>query len=1156
VHLKALTIKGFKSFADPATLGLEPGITVVVGPNGSGKSNVVDAIAWVLGAQAPTAVRSAKMDDVIFAGTTSRPALGRAEVSLTIDNSDGYLPIEFTEVTIARTLFRSGDSEYAINGVPCRLLDITELLSDTGVGRQQHIIVSQGQIDAVLNARPEERRAIIEEAAGVLKYRKRKERSERRLAATEENLNRLGDLVREVRRQLKPLERQAAAARRHDGLIAELTALRLHLAGRELQALRSRREADHGQRRNLDERERQLVADLARLDAAVLDAEAELTALGGSDVGDLVSRAAAQRERIRGQANVLDERRRRLEQALQNAVDQGVVASLEAEAARIGDDLAAVEARAAALAPDLDEVEAAEQRLAADLAGFEAEWGEGLGPAPARAAEARSEVASLQAAAQRDQREAHRLAERVDSLAGRTDRLTVQLDAARAVVAERSGEVPRLGAALERLTEQRRAAEEALAQRTEDQRTADAESSTWRARAEALAQALDEARSRAGADALSGADGVLGTLLDLVEIDPGWEAAVEAAVGEALRAVVVDDTDRARDALTTLDAKDLGGAVLALGAAADGAGPVAPVGRSVRQRVRALRPDVDGLLDALVGRAVVLDGTWFDALDAAAAHPGTVVVTRRGDRFGPTGWRIGAAGTGATGAALDEARTRAEVASGAARAAAERVDDARRHLDRARAERRQVDEALRAAQRDLEGATATVARAEAELADLEAEAGRLISQRDEIGEREAADRARLAELEQALPALVAEEEAHLDRARQLADARTRLEQRGRATAALRTDLEVRTAAVEERRQLLRRRQAEVEARLVRLVAEREAAQVRRVGLEASLAAVAELSHEVDGHRRRVGGWLDVLRREQDAQSQAARQVGDRLATRRRERSTAEAELVQVRERRSRLEIAEAETAVRLETLVEALRRDLDSDPDTALAATCPELPEGISAPARVRELERELKALGPINPLALEEFEALKERHEFLDGQLDDVKAARRELQKLIRSIDEEIVRVFASAYADVADNFTTLFTTLFPGGRGEVRLTDAEDLLTCGVEIEAKPSGKNVKKLSLLSGGERSLTALAFLFAVFRSRPSPFYVMDEVEAALDDMNLQRFLNLVQEFRNEAQLVIVTHQKRTMEAADVLYGVSMKPGGSSKVVSERVGSGD
>jgi chromosome segregation protein len=300
MFLKALTLKGFKSFAESTTLEMQPGVTVVVGPNGSGKSNVVDAVGWVLGAQAPSTVRSQKMEDVIFAGTSRRPALGRAEVSLTIDNGAGLLPIDFTEVTVTRTLWRSGESEYAINGVPCRLLDVQELFSDTGVGRQQHVIVGQGQIDAVLNAKPEERRLIVEEAAGILKHRKRKERSERRLAATEGNLLRLGDLLREVRRQLRPLERQAEAARRHGDLVAELRALHVYVAGRELTTLKRRLGDLTAARAELRNEEALLKRRLGELDTAVVTAEARLGALGGSAVGDVLAGLEAAREKARG----------------------------------------------------------------------------------------------------------------------------------------------------------------------------------------------------------------------------------------------------------------------------------------------------------------------------------------------------------------------------------------------------------------------------------------------------------------------------------------------------------------------------------------------------------------------------------------------------------------------------------------------------------------------------------------------------------------------------------------------------------------------------------------------------------------------------------------------------------------------------------------
>ncbi len=348
MFLKALTLRGFKSFADKTVLEFEPGVMVVVGPNGSGKSNLVDAVAWVLGAQGPRTLRGGKMDDVIFAGTPDRPALGRAEVSLTIDNSSGMLPIEFSEVTITRTLFRNGDSEYAINSAPCRLLDIQELLSDTGIGRQQHVIVGQGQLDAVLNSRPEDRRAVIEEAAGVLKYRKRRERAERRLESTEGNLLRLNDLLREVRRGLAPLQKQADAARRHDGLVAELRSIRLHLVGHELAGLQAKTERLRDQATDLARSEAVVQARLRELDIAVLDAERALTDAGHGDVADALVRVESMRERARGLQALLAEKRRGLERELAAAADEGVVETLVADAGALRAELAAVEQDAAA----------------------------------------------------------------------------------------------------------------------------------------------------------------------------------------------------------------------------------------------------------------------------------------------------------------------------------------------------------------------------------------------------------------------------------------------------------------------------------------------------------------------------------------------------------------------------------------------------------------------------------------------------------------------------------------------------------------------------------------------------------------------------------------------------------------------------------------
>lgn len=1150
MFLKNLTIKGFKSFADTADLGLGPGVTVVVGPNGSGKSNVVDAIAWVLGAQAPSTIRSQKMDDVIFAGTDKKAALGRAEVSLTIDNSSGMLPIEFSEVTICRTLFRSGDSEYSINGVPCRLLDIADLLSDSGVGRTQHVIISQGQIDAVLNAKATDRRLIIEEAAGVLKYRKRKEKAERRLTATEANLTRVQDLLREVRRGLRPLERQADAARRHGALVEELGALRKFLAGKELGQLRTRLENTTNDRATHAAADETLRARLAELDTAVLKAEAELNAIGGTDLGDELTRFEALRERGRGIAAVLSERERSLAKERESSVDAELIASLESDQANLRSALESMDAAATTLLPDADEVERAEAGLAAARAQFEERWGEGVAGSSGEAAEVRGELAGLRQSLDRAVAELDRFDGRNRTLSDKRARLAADVDRRRAEVEEADRVLPGLQTDVERHATALGEAESALDAASSELADAEADRRSWIARADALAEALDAARSAAGAERLAEIDGVIGTLLDLVEVDPGWEAAFEAAASDALAAVVVDGPEAARAAFTSLTDGDATGAVLALGVTRATTTPP-PMGEPVRGHVRSARPDVEDLLDAVIGSAVVVDGNWPAGLDVALSHPDAVVVTNDGARFGPGSWRIGSTATGATGAALEEALARVD-------ASVDEVAAARSTRDAARAALSEAKGAATTSRDAFEKTTATrrrsveaIERDERELDEATSELGGQSDERDGLAERIDTERERLAELEAALPALEAEEAAAAEAAKAMADARDALDERAAAVVALRSDLEVRAAQIEERQTSLRNRLAEVDSRLERNQAAAAEAAERREALDGKATALAGLSAACATTLTQAEERLVVLREERKAQSEAQRSVSSALDGLRRERTSAEKQLAETRERMQRADIDLNEVNLRIETAVETMRRDLGISPDEALASECPEMADGASPAARTRELERELRLMGPINPLALEEYEQLQERHEFLQGQLDDVKASRRELSKVIRAVDEEIVNVFAAAYADVSENFTKLFSTLFPGGQGSLKLTDPENLLETGIELSAKPSGKNVKKLSLLSGGERSLTALAYLFAVFRSRPSPFYVMDEVEAALDDVNLHRFLDLVAEFREEAQLVIVSHQKRTMEAADILYGVTMSPGGSSKVVSEK-----
>ncbi len=1172
MFLKSLTLKGFKSFADPAVLEFEPGITVVVGPNGSGKSNVVDAVAWVLGAQGPRTVRSAKMEDVIFMGTASRPALGRAEVSLTIDNGSGQLATELAEITITRTLFRSGDSEYSINGAPCRLLDIQELLSDTGVGRQQHVIISQGHLDAILEARPEDRRSVIEEAAGVLKYRRRRERSERRLASTEENLERLFDLVREVKRQIRPLERQAAAARAYTGLADALRELRLYVAGAELKALDTRHEEGERTRSELRESEERIGGSLTLLDADTERTADEMSAQRESDLASALGRAEGMVERARGLTGVLRERQRSLAQALDAAADADVVSTLEAEGARLGEELAATEVEAEAMVPEQVAVAEVEAEAAASLEAHLEAWGDGaeLRRADEAVTVATGQLGALDHALERDRRSLDQLSSRLAA----TERRVAVIEGEDHELGERLAEqeqarhrlqatVAETEAAHGRATQRLEGAEEAL-------RQAEQELHRSVARADALERSLDEARGAAGAELLSGVDGVVGILLDLVELDEGWEDAFEAAAGASVAAVVVSGNAPARSALARLREGGATGAVLALTDQVSGSGagpgsgfgsgqdlPVPPGTESIRPHVRPRSgtghlPGLDAALDALLAGALCAVGGWSEAIDLALTRPDLVVVTRDGDRFSSTGWRVRAGGGVVTAAVVDEARARAEVAEVAAAQAVEERTAARAAVESTRAA---AAEAVRADDRnEVDHATARTARqrvAEDRLA-LVSELEETRRACAEIEDRIARDTARAVELRQELPRL---EEARAAAAAQVAVAREerrRIDERIAEAGALRAEWEARSAGLIERRRVLTERLVEVERRLTGHADERREAAERRTRLEADATAVERLLVVVGSAQTQLDSALAELRERHRRQLEAVRAGGARLEELRRQRSASEHELAAVRVRLQKVELDLVEASIRRESVIELLRHDLACGPDDALAAPAPELPDDTDPVTRIEQLEAELAALGPVNPLALEELSELGERHQFLESQVEDVRAARRELHHVIRTLDEEIMHVFDSAFADVNEHFSTLVTSLFPGGTGRLSLTEPENLLDTGVEIEVRPAGRNVRRLSLLSGGERSLVAMAFLFAVFRSRPSPFYLMDEVEAALDDVNLQRFLGLVHEFREGAQLIIVSHQKRTMEAADALYGVTMAPGGSSKVVSQKV----
>ncbi len=1154
MFLKSLTLKGFKSFADPSTLLLEPGVTVVVGPNGSGKSNVVDAVAWVLGAQGPRTVRSSKMEDVIFAGSADRPQLGRAEVSLTIDNRTGRLPGGLAEITITRTLFRSGESEYAINGQPCRLLDIQEMLSDSGVGRQQHVIVSQGQLGAILDSRPEDRRAVIEEAAGVLKHRRRRERAERRLAATEENLDRLGDLVREVRRQIRPLERQAASARSHASLTEEFRALRLHLVGQEISGLDARQVSATAERGRLTESEATLVTSITELDAEAEATAAELATQREEDLVVALTRVQGLSERCRGLLGVVAERQRSIARALEASADTDVVSTLEADAARLAAELEATGHEDDALAPHAQEVRAAEHALASDVAAHEASFADLAGQRAAEEAYAmaRGRIEPLQSSLERERGALARADERLAAI----DQRRQTLEAEAAELAQQLQRLGREHPGLARRAEERRRGAEEAEQRLRDSedalRGAERQRHRLEARAEALARQVAEERTGPGSEVLGEVAGVLGVLADLVDIDDGWVAAFEAAVGAALGAIVVDGAGAARAVLSALHDQEVTGTVLAAtpGRAWD-PDPTTRDSGELRAHVRPRVPAVARVLDRLLHDAVVVRGDWAQAVEVALERPEATVVSTDGDRFSPSGWVV-RAGAHALATLASQAAAEADMALDGAERAVRFVDEARARADAARADATEAMRQLERAEDHRQATEAARQRVVSEVELVSQEHAEAVRQRAAMAERLENEGAQLASLTERLPELEAAAAAATGRLAAGDEARRRLEERRSHVAVLRRDLEVKVAGLAERRAVLTSRLEDTERRLAGNVEARERAGERRRRLEAGALATGRLGAVIEQHAARLGELLEGLRLRRSRQLDDVRAGGARLEALRKQRAEADTRLDDLRRRAQRLELQMAEAKVRRDTAAEALRRELGCEPEEAMGAPCPELPDGEDPARRLATVEQELATMGPVNPLALEELGALEERHRFLEEQVEDVRRARRELHQVIRAVDDEIMRVFAQAFADVNEHFQVLVGTLFPGGTGRLTLTDATDLLDTGVEVEARPAGKNVRKLSLLSGGERSLVALAFLFAVFRSRPSPFYLLDEVEAALDDVNLHRFLDLLHEFRGEAQLIIVSHQKRTMEAADALYGVTMTPGGSSKVVSQKV----
>ncbi len=1186
MYLKSLTLRGFKSFASSTTLQFEPGITCVVGPNGSGKSNVVDALSWVMGEQGAKSLRGGKMEDVIFAGTAGRPPLGRAEVVLTIDNTDGALPIEYSEVTISRTMFRNGGSEYAINGTACRLLDVQELLSDSGIGREMHVIVGQGQLDSVLRATPEDRRGFIEEAAGVLKHRKRKEKALRKLDATQGNLTRLQDVLTELRRQLKPLGRQAEVARRAAVIQADARDARARLLADDVVAARSVIDEELADETALKERR-------ASVEQAVADARAAETELEEHLRTDSPRLAAAQetwyglsglRERLRGTAGLATERVRL---AAVEADDQRRPGrepeELEAEAGRVREQLERMAASVAEATAGLErtvalrnEAEAAyttEERRIAGLLRAAADQREGLArlhgqvnAIKSRAAAAGDEIGRLTAArdeAERRATEAHHA-------------FTVQENEIAGLNAGESG----LDAELEAAESALGAIDDRLAQLGRDMHAAERRQAGLTARKEALELGLSR---KDGAGALLAAtdeiSGLLGSVAALMSVRAGYETAVAAALGSAADAVAVDHLDNAVSAMEMLKSEDLGRAGMLLGSddLDDTDWPGLPEFATYAIDVVDGPESLRGALRRLLFKVAVVDHLEHAKLLVAQASDVTAV-TRDGDVLGS---HFAAGGSTSTSslievkAAIEQAESDLDTAAHAVESL--RFEQQAAETERAEAQQR-VDAALgRLHESDAEmaavaeklghlGSTARAATGEAERLAAAIAAAEDARERDLSGLAELEDRLERAESAPEEEPDTTELESLAEKASEARRAETEARLGLRTNEERARALEGQVAALLESAETEREERIRARERRERQIREAEAAQaVIAVGeivlarLEASIAQAARRRADIETARTgREESLRDTRARLRDLGAEL-----DGLTDSVHKDEMARAEL------RLRMEALEARSLEELGLEVEALVAEygpdqlvppvlpeLEADHDTADAGEG-EAPEPVpydreEQTKRLRAAERSMAMLGKVNPLALEEFTSLEERHQFLSEQLDDLRKTRQDLLDIVDDVDAKVEQVFTEAWYDVAAEFENVFGRLFPGGEGRLILTDPQNMLTTGIDVEARPPGKKVKRLSLLSGGERALVAVTFLVALFKARPSPFYILDEVEAALDDINLGRLLEIYEELRNNSQLVVITHQKRTMEVADALYGVSMRGDGVSAVLSQRL----
>ncbi|MFB8190417.1 chromosome segregation protein SMC [Microbacterium sp. NPDC055988] len=1174
MHLKSLTLKGFKSFAQPTSFVFEPGVTCIVGPNGSGKSNVVDALAWVMGEQGAKTLRGGKMEDVIFAGTSTRGPLGRAEVQLTIDNADGALPIEFAEVTISRTLFRNGSSEYAINGEGCRLLDVQELLSDSGLGREMHVIVGQGRLDTVLQASPEDRRGFIEEAAGILKHRRRKEKTLRKLDAMEANLTRLSDLAGEIRRQLKPLGRQAEIAREAQTIAAVVRDAKARIFADDVVALRTAL-ADHTRTEHERHTERLVLSDQAEtVRASIARLEQDQNSVAVDQARSVAFGLEQVQERMRGLYTLANQRLALLGSEDDDAavtavtVTQATIDEAKEEIDMISAGLGDAQDAAASASRDVVHARAELDTLDVDIAEQSAlvsEYDMRLSALRGTADAAASALAAVRGAVLRQE----------NALEAANAR---RREAAEALEAIDDAEAPE-GTAVEHAAaydSAQRAATAAEAEREtlrERLHAAEREVDSLTAKAAALSSAL--ALSGGAAEIVkAGGKGVRGLVGDAVQVRAGFEAAIAAVLGPLTEGVLIDT---AADAFAQAAeaAENRRGVVDFVVADALRPEPVAAPIEGVTPAVETVTAP-DGVLGILSHVLIAVDLESARAARTALDRAGdasTTIVTVGGDVITAQTLRTGSGGE----------RSRLELAA-ERDAAAERLAEIQIVVDSLREAREDANEAVETTRRQAKDALRALREHDAALATHAEQVNRVtVRHESAVAECERLETG-LAQAQAAVSDAEAKAEtakAALDEA--IAAPRPVLDASARdgllETLELAREGEVRARLeIETLRERVRAAQARVTSLERQREQERDAAAeaarravIRRAQREAASGVAEELPRILDSLDRSVTEARVAL-----AEAEAARSAqNEELVGLRAQETSLRERLAGLTESVHGLELQIHEKKLHLNSLLERVSSELSLDEDILIAEYGPDqlVPRdpGVEPPAdellddtaipfdrriqqrRLADAERKLAQLGRVNPLALEEFAALEQRHAFLTEQLADLTQTRQDLLTIIADLDERMQTIFASAFEDTKEAFGQVFPLLFPGGTGSISLTDPENMLTTGIEVSVRPVGKKIERLSLLSGGERSLAAVALLVAIFKARPSPFYILDEVEAALDDANLGRLLTVFEQLRESSQLLIITHQKRTMEIADALYGVSMRQDGVSAVVGQRVG---